>query len=465
MPTDREGSSAFVEELHRNRNERELPVPTNQEDAQGLTKERQPGEGVPTDGEGSRALNPSEGIPATDQETAPAFVEDTPITLTVCVEGPFPGASVDSVKETAKELSDYYRKIRRGKVDFAFEVLGSDSKERGTQIRRLQMEQMAGGGPDVYIFQNQGLYEVYEDDELLFADLNQAMGTGVFADLNPLIRDDAGFSLDRYHPVIMEAGTVSDKRFLLPLSFSYYTAWMADPDSGSAQEDRDLQRIASPELRLLLDQPVDFSKKDLEDAVAQYSNFGEHAAAVFSMGGDEGAGVQAVPPMLERNSLEMIAEAKGAGVSLKEYPLLNGAGGITASINSGVALGANGKHLSEAYGYIKLFLDPALQMGESLKINNGEVDVHYGSSYISAFPQWPVWKDADPQAVYASLVHRSTLPLDDCSLRTDQITSAYFRSVLDEKIHTVLSEMIYGPPAREGTDWVDALYQDLQAGD
>lgn len=426
--------------------------------------------------------------------------KDTVATITVCVEGTIRGATGTSPQyELAESLSKYYNTIHE-RVKFKFITLSSNEETRAQEIDKLQTEIMAGGGPDIFVFSNHMIYETYGENEVLFSNINKSMHSGVFADLSEMINQDENFSIDDYHAAIMNAGAIGDKRYILPLTFSYYTVLIppgylnTDKLKMGTNEyfteilgnsfERSGYRLILPDVMLMLDNPIDYTSGTINVTVDEIENALRLTAEVShgllddvtGMSDDEinaslnstDYGLSRIAALSAGQSSDFlldIAKAKANGIDYEEFAMPTFGGSYSAMVSNAIAINANSKYKSEAYEYIKLFLDPALQNGSAITSDDNTT---YGSYYLTAFPaEYPVYKDIDINLLNmnSSTSEMKEFPLEDGDYtpKIDDIKTVYFRSVLDGKISNELDKIIYGSGNTDISSVAEKMYRMFRA--
>lgn len=422
------------------------------------------------------------------QIDSPESLKEEP-SLTVCIEGSLRESTDDSLKKTVNDIVSYFNEINDVRTNFKIETLTSDKESRENQIYKLQAEIMAGGGPDIFIFRNDGLYSTYNENEILFKDLNKSIHTGVFADLSGFMNNDPGFNPDDYYSVIMNAGAIDDKQYILPFSFSYFTAALPEskPLSGMGSDSYGYfggllnssyktHGFQIPSLMLLFDKPIDYSreslnveKEDLSKAIGEYAGFVKGMTIV----NDGETQEYSTPDSLSLNMLgrDIFSDISKMteDVPIADYPMPNSTGGYSAYISNGAAISSSCKNQQLAYDFIKLFLSPELQTGNSLKFDNGDFDKNYGGYYASAFSGWPIYKNISLEDIYLFsnyYSYESPLENGDYYPDTNKITFAYFLNHIDDKIASEMFELIYLKPEITEADISKAtenIYRELKA--
>lgn len=112
------------------------------------------------------------------------------------------------------------------------DVLPTDPQEREIILKQLRTKIMSGNGPDVYLlptgntlttdYTNEHLHRLTRNTEIepLFLDVNQAMRSGQFLDLTAFYDGDQALDTAALKREIMDAGTVGNRRYVLPLRFN-----------------------------------------------------------------------------------------------------------------------------------------------------------------------------------------------------------------------------------------------------
>lgn len=112
---------------------------------------------------------------------------------------------------------------RNQNVDFEINRLSDDPEERRIQLDQLRVEILAGKGPDLYLLPTEVQYTVDGMHllEPLFPDINQTMENGLFADISAYYNTDTDLNTAALNFTVMDAATIEEKRFALPLRYDY----------------------------------------------------------------------------------------------------------------------------------------------------------------------------------------------------------------------------------------------------
>lgn len=137
----------------------------------------------------------------------------------------------DGMNLQAEMIAKRMEKANPG-LTVQLDILPTDAQEREIVLRQLRTKIMAGSGPDVYLlptgstltidYANEHLHRVTQSLKMepLFLDVVQAMRSGQFLDLTRFYDADAELDTDALKREIMDAGTVENRRYVLPLRFN-----------------------------------------------------------------------------------------------------------------------------------------------------------------------------------------------------------------------------------------------------
>lgn len=126
------------------------------------------------------------------------------------------GQTENVIKEFEKEHED---------VEIFLDILPIKGEERAVRLQQLRTEIMAGGGPDAYLLPTD--YQYFRTDydpeaelpEPLFLDVEQSMHNGLFTDISAYYDADDTLGKEGLLTTVMDAGTIGEKRFVLPLRY------------------------------------------------------------------------------------------------------------------------------------------------------------------------------------------------------------------------------------------------------
>lgn len=136
---------------------------------------------------------------------------DKKATLTVLTEQAFES----TVQMRASAMED-----ENENLDIQVEVLPLDMTIRENEIQKLQIELMAGKGPDLYVLTAPMEMSTVEPD--LFDNPYQIIQSGAFAPLDSYMDEDSYWKEGSYKKEFLEVGKHDGKQYLLPFTCSYY---------------------------------------------------------------------------------------------------------------------------------------------------------------------------------------------------------------------------------------------------
>lgn len=136
---------------------------------------------------------------------------DKKATLTVLTEQAFES----TVQMRASAMED-----ENENLDIQVEVLPLDMTIRENEIQKLQIETMAGKGPDLYVLTAPMEMSTVEPD--LFDNPYQIIQSGAFAPLDSYMDEDSYWKEGSYKKEFLEVGKHDGKQYLLPFTCSYY---------------------------------------------------------------------------------------------------------------------------------------------------------------------------------------------------------------------------------------------------
>lgn len=137
-------------------------------------------------------------------------------------------------------------------VEVTLELLPTEKSERERYLKQLRTKILAGEGPDVYLLPTSADLIVDADKknhtdtltvEPLFADVTQAMYTGIFADAAKLYDADHALNTAGLRREVMTAGVVDGARYVFPLRFDMPIVLTEDSQYGD-QSLNTLARLA-----------------------------------------------------------------------------------------------------------------------------------------------------------------------------------------------------------------------------
>lgn len=125
------------------------------------------------------------------------------------------------MERIAERLEEKY-----GNLTIELELLPTDETEREDRLKKLRSQIMSGGGPDIYLLPtgSELTMDVPQKNtvltvEPLFPDVQQAMLSGLFQDVDAYYASDTELNTAGLKTEIMAAGCVGDRRYVLPLRY------------------------------------------------------------------------------------------------------------------------------------------------------------------------------------------------------------------------------------------------------
>lgn len=309
-------------------------------------------------------------------------------------------------------------------VTIALDIMPWEPTARAAYLEQLRTEIMAGRGPDVYLLPTDGV--TYGDSELvpgawgyrfaevLFADVNQVMRRGIFADISQYYDSDATLGKDGLQPQVMDAGVVEGQRYVLPLRFGMPLLFaneelleshgmkLSDLNVGVTELAGAIAASGDPVLaqglnwregNWLLPDLWDYTSGKIKLEKKQLVDFFTNYQALTALRGNSyltgdllnfTTGLNAnwcsgEFPLYTGTlfgAVETAAVAKLAGIQATALPLRAMDGSIIAEVAYYGAVGADCKHPKEAYEFLRMFLSEEAQWsGENLR--------RYGSPSLS----------------------------------------------------------------------------------
>lgn len=301
--------------------------------------------------------------------------------LTICTE--------ESLLYEVEEAAQYFKDTQGTPVDIQISYLPHKQEDRANICKKWRTELMTGKGSDLYIMKDYGIsrnISVSEED-MLIADPNKLLTSGVFLDLSEYTKEDEDFQ-SCFAPV-MEAGAINGKQYIVPITFDV-TLLRVPYDEGSlAYEDctkpltnliesGKLRGLSAADLLFYIKDwignsfdyqkgKVLFSKEDVRQIL-------EYAAGEAQKGSREG--MYEVVSLQNNQFLNIFPEIK-TGYQYLPFPTLDGR--FNATILSYGAISRTCKDPDLAYEFLKTFLSQGFASGKGLTIPDQE----YSRSYMT----------------------------------------------------------------------------------
>ena len=157
------------------------------------------------------------------------------VTLRVLLEDDYEFHYKEWLKPLNEQIKIVARQFDRAheNVKVVIEQLPKDKEAREIMLERLRTEIMAGKGPDVFILPAArtnmdinaptalgGVPRGSENYEMLFPDVELSMHNGLFADISAYYDADTELGKESFVNAVMDAGVLSDARYVLPLRYN-----------------------------------------------------------------------------------------------------------------------------------------------------------------------------------------------------------------------------------------------------
>lgn len=133
--------------------------------------------------------------------------------------------TVDGMKSQILEMMSAFEASHEN-VNLVLEVLPAEGLARQKAVSQIYVDIANGEGPDIYLMPNGSTVSVatgaYTTGTAspLFADVNEHMNKGTFADISEYYDADEALGKESLTEGVMDAGVVGDARYVLPLRYS-----------------------------------------------------------------------------------------------------------------------------------------------------------------------------------------------------------------------------------------------------
>lgn len=288
-------------------------------------------------------------------------------------------------------------------VEIVLEILPQKPDKRAEALERIAAEIKEGNGPDIY------LLPTFSPLAHLFGDVNAAMRDGYFADIHNYYDMDMDLRADRLNAAVMEAGTVGECRYVLPLRYDFPVAYVnlnamqkrnlgtdlfSDGAVGMMDmlawfEDAELAGHADigmhqfgfhffPDLLDYDNRSVLLSQDTVVDLLDSYIPFKQLASSATTVAYDDSYYhawsngehwlQKEIPIHVESVSaaLRNAAVAKAEGIALEMYPLTGADGSLVAEVSYYGAVGKDCPYPEAAYQFLRAFLTEESQWEQNI---------------------------------------------------------------------------------------------------
>lgn len=334
-------------------------------------------------------------VPACQDSGNSGPVGDTAETSVVlCIE--------EQYRQYFKELVDYLSAIGN-ETTYQLLVLPTAAEKREAELTRLRAEIMAGGGPDAFILDTTlpgAVGEFSEEDppEKLFPNAEASMYSQIFLNVEDMVQSSEVIDPDSCNQTVMDVGVTDQGRFLLPLTYTFYTnivetSGLQDPaftfssvDELLASDETALQQVFASHTLLMppaiLGKLADYESQTLlvttETLLAAIESANSLAAIRDSSAAASGSSGYI--------NESLLARIRYTDSEYSFFPVPNQQGGVTAGVSLYAAINRNTQHPQEAFDFIELLYSDEVTTSTGWEVNGR----YYGSTYPMAYTGIPV---------------------------------------------------------------------------
>ena len=372
----------------------------------------------------------------TDTENTITASDDTTSDGTVSLRVVTEKTGSFMMNDLTEDLIGAYQEEHKNVV-IELEILPTDKTEREFRLDKLRAAIMAGDGPDIYLLPSEANNMLLgPDTEMLFRDVEQSMHNELFADVNGFYSADEALAVDELQKTVMDAGTIDNARYILPLRFDFNVI-LINPDTlaNHGIEEKELVKNSDELLNILLrqndtrlfcsagvnfrealvqfpalidyekDTPV-LSQEDISGRLRNLNNYlirlnfcddgietgswgykenggrSELSAYINGMYWNDGKHPFYIGPLTEALQSYIIEEVVQNG-PINAYPMRNSDGSLVAEVTYWGAIDSNCEHQEIAYDFLRQFLSREAQW----ELNRSEKQAGLaGSLYEEGYP-------------------------------------------------------------------------------
>lgn len=281
---------------------------------------------------------------------------------------------------TVETIAKVYRE-EHPEVKIQLESLSTDLEDEA-ETKQMRTDIMAGKAPDVFIMQSRG-HEA-EEPNYLFPNVNKAMESGVFCNLDDYIKKDKFWKDANIPKEILKAGTYNGRQYVLPLTIDLPMLVQDEAEKVEVSSEKTLVdcikkiRASKSQNALteiedycytsrfqLFENALDYDKQEVLFDKTAYMELGKCLSEITLQ-------------RIEKQESESYASSKRSGSSYfvksnfgeenLDYQVLpTTMGKRTAYIQSYGAVSASSKEKEIAYDFLRFFLDKERQGGKDSK--------------------------------------------------------------------------------------------------
>ena len=303
--------------------------------------------------------------------------------LTICTE--------ESLLYEVEEAVQYFKDSQETPVDIQISYIPFEQEDRASICKKLRTELMLGKGADLYIIKDYGISRniSVSQEEMLIADPNKLLTSGVFLDLSEYIEKDKEFQ-SCFAPV-MEAGAVNGRQYIAPITFDVTLLRSHDEKGPLTYEDctetitnllesGKLKELSPADLLFYIKDWIgnsfDYQKGKVLFSQEHVSQVLEYAAGEAQKGIKEGS-----YEVISMQNDQFLYTSPDSEMEIPEYqylpfPTLDGRCSATVLSYGAISRTCNNPEL--AYEFLKIFWSEGFASGEGLTIP----DQQYSKNYL-----------------------------------------------------------------------------------
>ena len=410
--------------------------------------------------------------------------------------------TVDGMKSQILELMSQFEKEHKN-VNLILDVLPQGGLERQKAVSQIYVDIAEGKGPDIYLMPNgytvsvsSGGYQTGTADPL-FKNVTEHMYAGTFADLSTYYDGDTALNKDGLVAGVMDAGTVADARYILPLRYSIpviyadraalaetvlteeilnsgietilrYVTGVRDTKLSAAV---DPTRLHNRYLFNFFSEVVNYETYSvmsngilyrymgyayLTHAFAeQYGSFpnAPHVGAYITSGDYFTLADYALMLAPLESALDAAAIAQTLGIDLAMIPLRGVSGDLVADVTYFGAVGSDCSHPEVAYEFLRLFLLPDAQW----ELSRPRSTMGFQSGLIAS--GWPVRAEGSVEYLWQTMEFQMGFYMGSDSqwqTRADALSRVELRSEDFSSLFTAVDSARFNHPVESSSGHLSA---------
>lgn len=365
----------------------------------------------------------------------------------------------------AVEMMAQVYKEEHPEVTIRLEKL-SEELEDETKIKQMKTDIMSGKGPDLFILQARGA----EADErnFLFPNVNKAMESGVFCNLDDFIKKDKNWEEINIPEEILKAGTYNGRQYIFPITIDLPLFVQEETDkvdvsgeqslldcmkviqaSGNEKALNEIDIYCFTSRLQLMESALDYEEQEVlfdKEKYVELANFlTSISLQITEQQGNESS------ELSQHSGTSYFVKSSFEEENLDYQVLPTAMGKRTAYVQSYGAVSSNAKDKEASYGFLRFFLDTERQGGNTTK--------YFGSPIIDGI-EYPVNRDGFESYLNGKPVKEKVLKCFDCI--EDCVFLSQASRVAGEQLLEVRSRIIGGESpysAKELEAFADEIYK------